>query len=52
MYKSIITDFLKLIVYRLIVSALIPRQFPPHVQYGNTEGEGLGDLVMCGDVRG
>jgi len=29
--------------------------FPPPVfhclQYANMEGEGLGDLVMCGDVR-
>ena len=34
---------------------LIPRPLPPLVfngfQYANTEGEGLGDLVMCNDVR-
>ena len=34
---------------------LIPRQFPPPVfdrlQCGNTEGEGLGDLVLCNDIR-
>ena len=31
--------------------SLVPRLFPPpvfdHLQYANTEGEGLGDLVMC-----
>jgi len=36
-------------------SSLIPRPFPPPVldrlQYANTEGEGLGDLVTCGYVR-
>ena len=35
--------------------SLVPRPFPPpvfdHLQYANTEGEGLGDLVMCGYVR-
>ena len=35
--------------------SLIPRPFPPPVfdclQYANTEGEGLGDLITCGDVR-
>jgi len=34
--------------------SLVPRPFPPPVfdrlQYANTEGEGLGDLVMCGYV--
>jgi len=36
-------------------SSLVPRPFPPpvfdHLQYANTEGEGLGDLVTCGYVR-
>ena len=36
-------------------TSLIPRLFPPPVfdrlQYANTEGEGLGDLVTCGYVR-
>jgi len=35
--------------------SLVSRPFPPPVfdrlQYANTEGEGLGDLVMCGYVR-
>ena len=35
--------------------SLVPRPFPPLVfdrlQYANTEGEGLGDLVTCGYVR-
>jgi len=35
--------------------SLVPRPFPPPVfdrlQYANTEGEGLGDLIMCGYVR-
>jgi len=35
--------------------SLVPRPFPPpvfdHLQFANTEGEGLGDLVMCGYVR-
>jgi len=35
--------------------SLVPRPFPPpvfdHLQYANTEGEGLGDFVMCGYVR-
>jgi len=35
--------------------SLVPRPFPSPVfdrlQYANTEGEGLGDLVMCGYVR-
>ena len=39
----------------LVTYSLIPRPFPPPVfdslQYTNTEGEGLGDLVMYGDVR-
>ena len=34
--------------------SLIPRPLPPpildHLQYANTMGEGLGDLVMCGAV--
>ena len=36
-------------------TSLVPRPFPPPVfdrlQYANTEGEGLGDLVTCGYVR-
>ena len=32
-----------------------PRLFPPpvfdHLQYVNTEVEGLGDMVMCDDIR-
>jgi len=36
-------------------ASLVPRPFPPpvfdHLQYANMEGEGLGDLIMCGDVR-
>jgi len=36
-------------------SSLIPRPFPPPVvdclQYTNTEGEDLGDLVTCGYMR-
>jgi len=36
-------------------SSLILSPFPPpvfdHLQYTNTEGEGLGDLVTCGYVR-
>jgi len=35
--------------------SLVPRLFPPpvfdHLQYANTEGKGLGDLVTCGYVR-
>jgi len=35
--------------------SLVPRPFPPPVfdrlQYANTEGEDLGDLVTCGYVR-
>jgi len=35
--------------------SLVPRPFPPPVfdrlQYANTEGEGLGDFVICGDIR-
>jgi len=35
--------------------SLVPRPFPPPVfdrlQYANTEGEGLGNFVMCGYVR-
>jgi len=35
--------------------SLVPQPFPPpvfdHLQYANMEGEGLGDLVMCGDIR-
>ena len=35
--------------------SLVPRPFPPPVfdrlQYVNMEGEGLGDLVTCSDVR-
>ena len=35
--------------------SLVPRPFPPpifdHLHYANTEGEGLGDLVMCGYVK-
>ena len=35
--------------------SLVPWPFPPPVfdrlQYANTEGEGLGDLVTCGYVR-
>ena len=38
-----------------INGSLVPRPFPPPVferlQYANTEGEGLGDLVTCGYVR-
>ena len=38
-----------------VEDSLVPRPFPPPVfdrlQYANTEGEGLGDLVMCGYVR-
>jgi len=38
-----------------IHASLVPRLFPPPVfdrlQYTNTEGEGLGDLVMCGYIR-
>ena len=37
------------------VFSLVPRLFQPPVfdrlQYANMEGEGLGDLVTCGDVR-
>jgi len=37
------------------IHSLVPRPFPPPVfdrlQYANTEGEGLGDFVTCGDVR-
>jgi len=37
-----------------LLLSLILRPFPPppvfdHLQYANTEGKGLGDLVMCGD---
>ena len=36
-------------------ASLVPRPFPPPVfdclQYANTEGEGLGDLVTCGYIR-
>ena len=35
--------------------SLVPRPFPPPVfdrlQYANSEGKDLGDLVTCGDVR-
>jgi len=35
--------------------SLVPRPFPPpvfdYLQFANMEGEGLGDLVMCGYVR-
>ena len=35
--------------------SLVPRPFPPPVfdrlQYANTEGEGLGDLITCGYIR-
>ena len=38
-------------VKKLDLSSLVPRPFPPPVfdrlQYANTEGEGLGDLVTC-----
>jgi len=38
-----------------VSTCLIPRSFPPpvfnHLQYANTEGVGLGELDMCGDVR-
>jgi len=41
--------------YRNIPHSLIPRPFPPPVvhrlQYGNTEGEVLGDVVTCDDIR-
>jgi len=40
--------------YRNIPHSLIPRPFPPVVhrlQYGNTEGEALGDVVTCDDIR-
>jgi len=44
-----------LMVMGLQPDSLIPRPFPPpvfyHLQYANMEGEGLRDLVMCGDVR-
>ena len=37
------------------IAGLIPRLFPPpvfdHLQCTNTEGEDLGDLVTCSDVR-
>ena len=37
------------------MGSLVPRPFPPPVfdrlQYANTEGEGLGDLITCGYVR-
>ena len=37
------------------IVSLIPRLFPPpvfdHLQYASTEGEGLGDLVTCDDIR-
>ena len=47
---------IKLITGARHVLSLIPRPFPPPpvfdcLQYANTEGEGLGDLVMCGYVR-
>ena len=36
-------------------SSLIARPFPPQVfervHYANTEGEGLGDVVTCNDIR-
>jgi len=36
---------------RRLYCSLVPRPFPPPVfdrlKYANTEGEGLGDLVMC-----
>ena len=39
----------------LISTNLVPRLFPPpvfdHFRYTNTEGEGLGDLVMCCYIR-
>ena len=38
-----------------IAASLVPRPFPPPVfdclQYANTKGEGLGDLVTCSDIR-
>jgi len=38
-----------------VQGSLVPRPFPPpvfdHLQYGNTEEEGLGDMVTCGYVR-
>ena len=39
----------------IAVNSLIPRPFPPpvfdHLQYAIMEGEGLGDLVTCDDIR-
>ena len=38
----------------ILYCSLVPRPFPPLVfdrlQYANTEGKGLGDLVTCSDV--
>ena len=38
-----------------VTSSLVPRPLPPpvfdHLEYANTEGEGLGDLVNTGNVR-
>ena len=43
------------ITANIIYLSLVPRPFPPPVfdrlQYTNTEGEGLEDLVTCGYVR-
>ena len=42
-------------VFNEYTCSLVPRPFPPpvfdHLQYANTEGEGLGDLIMCDYVR-
>ena len=50
------TIYTKLIKPLVLPSvSLVPRPFPPpvfdHLQYANTEREGLGDLVTCDDVK-
>ena len=46
---------LKIVELEPYICSLVPRPFPPPVfdrlQYANTEGEGLGDLVTCSYVR-
>ena len=52
MFSMIWAHFQDFGVWIITHCSLVPRPFPPPVfdrlQYANTKGEGLGDLVTCG----